>query len=379
MAKRSHDRARRALRTGLLSLGLLALITWPTHADEASGTWTGELEGRGNYYLERSTRVMIPAARVSLEAPIGLRMNVNYLVDVIASASIAAGPMGDNVFTELRHGIGGGVGKTFEVGEDTLDVSTYVVYSTENDYESWLYGGNFSYAWNQKNSTASLGFSRVSDDIYSTMNRAFHGELEGYTVSLGFSQVLTPVLTGALGYQFVFLEGYLGNPYRKPLIGPLPYEETPPAERFRHNVEGQLSWFIPETSTTVQAYARYYRDDWSIDAITPELRVFQSLGPDLVLRLRFRYYAQTRAFFALPVGQDRYPELYDGPLTRDPKLSNFNSQQLGFRLSMSLRLFGGTFLDFLSRGVVDVAFDRQWCSSLFGNNITGTLGGRLPF
>ncbi|MEY4581343.1 MAG: hypothetical protein RL701_6046, partial [Pseudomonadota bacterium] len=27
------------------------------HADEASGTWTGEVEGRGNYFYERSTRV----------------------------------------------------------------------------------------------------------------------------------------------------------------------------------------------------------------------------------------------------------------------------------------------------------------------------------
>src|SRR5262245_18136952 len=68
----------------------LVLFAAPrVQADDATGTWTGSLEGRGNYYWERSTRVVVPAAKIKLAAPNGLRVGADYLVDVITSASIA--------------------------------------------------------------------------------------------------------------------------------------------------------------------------------------------------------------------------------------------------------------------------------------------------
>jgi hypothetical protein len=350
------------------------------HADETTGTWTGTLEGRANYFWERSTRVVVPALNVSLEAPNGVRMNAAYLVDVIASASIAqTSGASDGVFTELRHGVGVGAGKTFALGDNELDLSAHGIYSTEDDYKSWLYGVNGSFSWNEKDSTLSLGLTRVDDTVLSNANAMFRGRLTGLTTSLGFSQVLSPVLTHGVGYQFVVLDGFLGNPYRSALIGPRPQAEAPPDNRVRHNVEAQLSWFLPPSNTTLQLYGRAYVDSWDMVAISPELRVYQRLAAAWVARLRYRFYDQSRADFALPNGQRAYPEGYTGPLTNDPKLSAFSSQQVGLKLELSLAALGGSFLDFAKAGVLDLSFDYQWCTSTFGNNVIGTAGGRLPF
>jgi hypothetical protein len=360
---------------------LALLMAAPARADEASGTWTGELKVRAaNYYWERSTRVVVPAAGVAVEAPNGLRMNVDYLVDVIASASVAqTGGGADGVFTELRHGVGAGAGKRFALGDNELDVRVHAIYSTEDDYKSWIYGANGSFSWNDKDSTLSLGLTRVSDTVQNNADATFRGELKGLTTSLGFSQILSPVLMLGLGYEIVYLEGFLGNPYRRALIGALPRNEAPPSDRLRHNIEGQLSWYLPSSQTTLQLYGRAYVDSWDVRAITPELRVYQQLGRDLVTRLRYRYYAQTRASFALPTGETKYAVGYTGPLTNDPKLSEFHSHQVGARFEYTLTALTGTVFDFGRRLVLDLSFDYQWCTSSFGNNVIATAGGRLPF
>jgi hypothetical protein len=361
-----------------LASGVTSLST--VQADEASGTWSGELEGRGNYFLEKSTRVMIPTGRLAVESPGGVRVHADYLVDIITSASIATGTKQDSVFTELRHGIGAGIGKTFGMGEHEFELAVHGVYSTESDYKSWLFGLRSGFAWNEKNSSVSLGVTGVSDRIYSTSDPLFHGQLQGLTTSVGFSQVLSPRLVLSLGYQFVLLDGYLGNPYRSTQNeGQATLREHPPEERRRHNVEAQLAWYIAATRTTLQVYGRYYTDSWDLRAFSPELRVYQELGRYWNLRVRFRYYDQGDVYFAPPAGGSKYPAGYAGPTTKDPKLLAFQSQQLGVRLSFSLLGLEDTFLDFASRVVLDVSFDRQWCTSSFGNNIFGTLGGRLPF
>lgn len=382
------NRGRTLLATIVCATVCLAVAT-PARADEATGRWTGELEGRGNYYYERSTKVLLPSGRLALEAPNGVRTNVEYLVDVISTASVGArADNKDDVFTELRHSVGGGVGKLFAVGDNELDVSTHVIHSFETDYYSWIYGARAAYSFNQKNTSLSLGVSGVHDKIYRNLgpdmyDPTFRGRLDGVTNTLGFSQILSPTLSMGLSYQLVYLTGFLGNPYRRPGLGAarLPAYENPPHQRLRHNLEGQVSWHLPQTFTTLQAFLRVYTDSWDLQAITPELRLYQAIGERWTARLRFRYYLQGRAEFALANDETFYPAGYTGPLTNDPKLRAFHSEQVGLRLTYAFSGLSGTPLDFLSRAVLDVSLDHQWNSSMFMNPhvLIGTLGGRLPF
>jgi Protein of unknown function (DUF3570) len=363
----------RALHT--LALGLL-LCSSVARADEASGTWTGNLEGRGNYFYERSTRVIVPNVAIEAEAPNGMRIGVDYLVDVISSASIAQTGGGDDaVFTELRHGVGLKLGKAFDVSDASLDVTVHGRYSAEDDYDSRVYGLATSLTWNDKSTTASLGVTRVDDTVLSNIDADFEGDLSGVVTSLGLSQVISPVVTASVSYQLGVLQGFLGNPYRNALIGPLPYPEAPPSDRIRHNVEGQLSWRIVESGTTLGLSYRTYADSWDVAALTPEARVYQSLGEDFVVRARYRFYAQTRAYFF----RDAYPRGYIGPITSDPKMSEFESHQVGLKLAYRLSFLDDTFLGFAKDAWIDLSVDRQFCTSTFGNNVMASAGGRLPF
>src|ERR1700759_1228744 len=118
MLQRSLVWAARALAVVFVMAFGVASLRSVARADEASGRWTGLVEARtANYYWERSTRVVVPSARVTVESPNGIRIHADYLVDVIASASIAqTGGGSDKVYTELRHAIGTGIGKTVSVG-----------------------------------------------------------------------------------------------------------------------------------------------------------------------------------------------------------------------------------------------------------------------
>jgi hypothetical protein len=373
-------------------LGALGFLAWPAaaHADEASGTWTGNVEVRGNYYLERSTRVMmIPAARVNVEAPNGIRARASYVLDVVSSASIAqTGGSSDGVFTEYRHGIGQmAIGKKVDTGSTEFDMAVHGTYSTEDDYKSLTYGIFGSAALNEKNTTISLAVTRVDDTVESNIAPTFRGKLGAISFGGGLSQLLSPVLKLDIGYQLQYMEGFLGNPYRRALVGGrarppstklmggLPKPEDPPDERWRNNFEAQLAWYLPSTATTLQFYLRAYTDSWDIQALTPEPRIYQQLGADALIRLRYRFYTQTRADFAPEDGQTRYPVGYDGPVTNDPKMFRFHSHQIGLRLSYRLSFLWSVFRETM----VDVSLDRGFSTSSFGNYWVGSIGGRIPF
>ncbi|HKU41996.1 MAG TPA: DUF3570 domain-containing protein [Polyangiales bacterium] len=395
MTRQTLERRAVFARYGLF----LALVCLPhtVAADDVSGTFTGDFEARGNYYLERSTRVMMPAARLQIYTPNGIKVRASYVLDVISSASIAqTGSDKDGVHTELRHGIGQmGINKKFDTGSSELEVGVHGTYSTEPDYKSWTYGVWGSLALNEKNTTLMLGYTRVDDNVLSNMDPNFDEDLNGNTFGASITQLLSPVLKLDVGYQLSYMSGFLGNPYRRALVGArvrdgsdmlmggLPRPENPPDERWRHNLEGMLSWYLPASSTAIQLYLRAYTDDWGIQALTPEPRIYQQLGRYFSLRARYRFYTQDRAWFAPEDGQDRYGveylPPYDGPLTNDPKMYRFHSHQIGLRLGFQMAMLEGTTFAFLRSIALDVSLDRGISTSTFGDYWIGTLGGRVLF
>ena len=358
-------------------------VAQSARADESSGTWTGTLEGRGNYFWENSTRVVVPEAELNIEAPNGVRAGVGYLIDAISSASIAqTGSDVDQVFTEYRHGIHANVGKEFDLGPLQIDPSAHATYSTEDDYTSWIYGLGTDFSFDQRTNKVSLGVTLVNDSIKANNQADFDGELNGITSSLGYERVLLPTLVLTVSYQLGYLQGFLGNPYRRVVFSEgAPIREAPPGSRTRHNASAKLSWFIPPSRTALQLSYRGYIDSWDIGAITPELRVLQELGDDLIVRVHYRFYAQTAASF---VRSDRSPYPGSsgapmGPSSNDPKLAELTTHTFGGGLEYRLSFLSGSFLDFASAASIDLSVDRYLTNSSFGNGVMATAGGRLPF
>jgi opacity protein-like surface antigen len=358
-----------------LSVGIVVAcsIFVPTvSADEVTGTWTGSLEGRGNYYYERSTRVIVPAVKARLTAPNGIRVGADYLVDVISSASIASGVEEDEVFTELRHGVGVEVGKEFDLGGAQLDLGLHGTYSTEDDYKSYIYGLRAALALDDKNTTLRLTAARVQDEIRRNRDPTFEEELDGLTLGAGIEQVINPTMLISVGYQFGYLEGFLANAYR--MVPPL-FEERHPDERFRHTASARLSWLVPATDTAFHLMYSAYADNWDIAALNPELRIYQHFGQNVIVRPRYRFYTQTKAWFQLMP----YPPDWDGPVTGDPKMTEFHTHTLGVSLEYRLSWLGGTVFDFARNTWLDISIDRYWSTNAYGNGVIATAGGRLEF
>jgi hypothetical protein len=201
--------------------------------------------------------------------------------------------------------------------------------------------------------------------------------MSGLTLSAGYEQVLSPLAMVSLGYQFGYLEGFLANPYRSvPIMGRPPSDETHPDDRLRHTASLRFAFFVPATGTSLQIFLSGYKDSWEIEAITPELRIYQQFGPDFLVRLRNRFYAQTAAWFTRT---PPYPQGWDGPVTNDPKLTEFISNTLGIQLEYRLSFLRGSFLDFAKDSWIDVSVDRYWNTNAYGDGVIGTAGGRLEF
>jgi len=350
-------------------------------ADDAPGTWSGSLEGRGNYFWERSTRVVVPEAKVALTAPNGIRMHAEYLVDVISSASIGQGVSADGVLTELRHGVGAGVGKELDLTDTQLDLAVHGTYSTENDYTSFMYGLDTALSLDQRTTKLTLGLTRVDDDIEANNDPTFSGKLHGTTVALGLERVVNESIVLSVGYQLAYLEGFLGNPYRRVVHEQgAPLREAPPDTRLRHNATARAAFALSATHSALHLLYRAYIDSWDVAALTPEVRFYQQIGAALRARLRYRFYTQTRASFAEEDG--RYPmsaTTYVGPTTNDPKLLALHTHTFGLMLEYDMTFLANTVLDFASSAVLDIGVDRYLSSSSFGNGVVGSVGGRLPF
>ena len=364
-----------------LGLWLLACawLTGPAraHADDASGSWSFLAEGRGNAFVQRSSRAVVPELELDAQAPNGLRLSASYLVDVISSASVVqAGEHAGAVFTELRHGASAGAGQEIDLGGAQLDLAARGTLSVEDDYTSLLGELDFALALAQRTTTLSLSLSHLRDHVESNLDPSFDQSMRGVTGHASLERVINRWLVLTVGYQLAHLQGFLANPYRRALIGPLPYAETHPRQRLRHNATAHLALSIPHSNTALHLLYRAYVDSWDVAALSPEARVYQQLlDGKLVLQLRYRFYTQTAAYFF----RRSYPVGWDGYISNDPKMAAFRTHVAGASADLSLGMLAGTVLDFARDAWLDLAISRYLSTSAYGDGWILTAGCRAAF
>jgi hypothetical protein len=318
-----------------------------------------------------------------------VQIDANYLLDAITSASIAAGVQEDIRFTEVRNQGTLGISRELDLGDMQLRVGTTGRASHEPDYmatgitafgslslnqRSTILGANLTYIHDDVGAVVRGGAPRVDDTGRDLSDRGRQGQLEGFTVGASWNQVLSPVATLVVGYQLVHNWGFLQNAYRRARVSGGLQNERHPGERTRHTLYGRLAYFIPQTQTALHLMYRAYIDDWDIGAITPEVRIYQMIGESVLVRLRYRYFAQTDSFF--------YQTDYTGEeafVTADQKMTRFNSHLLGAQLRVGLDFLSPTPLSFLSRAWLDMSFNYWFQTSGFGNGILAQAGIRAPF
>lgn len=369
----------------LIACAWLAMPQTLLRADAASGTYTGSVAVRGNYYFETSTRVVAPEVAANITSPQGVRVQASYLLDAITSASQATGVQTDNAFTEKRHEVQAGLGYEADFGGQQLDLSASGRYSKEPDYLSRGVGFAAALSLDERNTVLHVNGYFIHDDVYrlerfAPADNPNHlvarrplkvGELNALSLGFAWDQVLNKTSTMTLGYDAAVLHGFQSNAYRNVAFadgGGAP--ERHPRERVRHAGYVWLSHFFVATRSALRAGYRVYRDDWGLLAHAPDVRFHQEFGPHLELRLRYRYYTQGPSDFYRPGGNLR-SDLY---ITADPKMSRFHTQTFGFKLRLALDFLSFTAFDVLRTAVLDWSVEYVLNTNRYGNGVIAQGG-----
>jgi hypothetical protein len=386
----------------VIRLGLVAALLLSLVAPRASAQ--GVLTLRGNYWRDRNTRVVQPAIELVKELPSGTVIGAHYLLDAITSASVAAGVVRDQPFTELRNEVGFSIGQ--RVGPALL--SAAYSYSSESDY--WAHTASIGAVVDlfQKNTTLGATLSYGHDDVALRMtptNYNLVGGLQTIRGIVNLTQLLSPTMVGVLSYEIGVLgfgtpqNGWNANPYRTVNLGGAPSRELVPYQRIRESIAGALHWIVP-TGIRLMPYLafrpsyRFYWDDWGVQSHTPELRTFVPVGP-VEFRVTGRYYAQGKASFWNDVfGVPSYPSgtglhcptcftaaMRNGSwYTSDPKLGAFSSSYFELRVLIKLKGISAIKIPgalWLSSGIVELSyghyFNGGYAHTAFGDAEVGGL------
>lgn len=321
----------------------------------------------GSYYKERSTRVISPMVQIGKDLPWDSQAKVTYLVDQITSASIAFNPVTDEVFQEHRHEFRVEAGTRFF---DRLTQSLSFRYSDEPDYKSVGAGANLRVDLLQRNIALDLGFDYLHDSIkrrpIGGRTSTFRENADTYRIALGATQLLSKAMIAGVSLEAQLVRGYQQNQYRA--------NENHPQVRNRYVAGVFGAYRFESTGTTVRVDVRGYIDSWDLKALTGELRVTQGIVPSFEVEPYVRGHLQSAVEFAegMMVGDEFYQ-------TSDPKLTAFNAQTFGLRLSWRLAFLNGTFLDLFEDALIQpyYAFVRQ--TNRYGNAHEAQLGMFWPF
>ncbi len=321
-------------------------------------------------------------------------IGAEYLLDAVTSASIGAGASavtgGDFLFTEFRHE------GTFRAAGRVRDWSFggYFRYSTESDWISRSFGFTTSRDVFGRAGTVSATYSanldsvlqiyggraipwtggKMSLDSMSGTDTKDTNLLQLHYLSLGYSHALTRRLLGGVAVEGIYASGPQDNPYRKVRDG---LDESHPRLRRRLALSGFLRWAIPRTTLAVESRYRFYADDWGIVAHNPEVRLYARLAKRLIIRLRYRFYHQTGAYFWLADGNYGSDSIYR---TADPKMSRFLSHTPGAEVMVELdglAKFRG--LHWMRGAWVSATYNHVIQTNRFGNARLGSLAFSIPF
>ncbi|AMC11749.1 hypothetical protein Lupro_10920 [Lutibacter profundi] len=296
--------------------------------------------------------------------------------------------------------VNGNFGYSHSSNNRNTIVGANINFASEFDYISFGFGGNFTKLFNEKNTEINLRANIYLDTwkpVYPTeldsyleanqnLNRGFFSTIDildengniidkngtnvwspynttlvnntkrnTYSLSIGFSQILSKRAQISLFLDVVQQQGWLANPMQRVYFGDrVNYYvgnasniknytssintdvfqladdiERLPDSRLKTPIGARFNYYINEF-VVLRTYYRYYYDDWGITSQTAEIELPVKISDKFTLYPSYRYYTQTAADYFAPYEQNvSTSEFY----TSDYDLSKFNSSQIGFGVS----------------------------------------------
>ncbi len=279
----------------------------------------------------------------------------------------------DEVFEKNRGQVIVGVEQSF--GAATFALNAYR--SQEIDYLSNALIFTVSGDFFQNNTTLTVRAQYNDDKVGELLKdgQLIRKDKAVITGALNFSQVLSKSAVFNLSYDFMKMDGYLSDPYRRVVVFDAnnvfqTIKENHPNQRIRQAVTGKISQFLNMVNASVIGSYRYYFDDWQVKSHTAEVRFNKYVFDDFITGFNYRYYTQGGASFY----REKYnlsPNSGQQLRTADYKLNPFQSNSYGLNLRYLFRGLakGNPGWEFLEKSSFEVMYLRYTNDLDFSANI----------
>ncbi len=226
-------------------------------------------------------------------------------------AAVSGASSAVNGGSDTRHAFTVGVAHNFD---NVIAVEAYYDYSHEKDYSSSTPTVTLKKELFEKNTTLTAGYSRNSD----TIDGIFMPNEEDRNTDnffFGITQVLSPYTVAQAGYSHSRATGHLSEGIRLVAVDGTDaatctdltiagcVAEVFPSERNRNAYLVGVNRYFTEglggllERSAVKLTFRYYDDSWDVNSWMGEAEFYKYLDEDLIMRLNYRYYTQSAAFF----------------------------------------------------------------------------------
>jgi len=223
-------------------------------------------------------------------------------------------------------------------------------FSNESDYRSYAFALNYTYEFNTKNTTLSLGWSHAYDQVlandFTFLTSNAHKNTDDFII--GGTQLLSPGTVLGANVTLGYAHGYLSDPYRAVVFNESDLDpdnrvvlaaENRPSHRFSQALLLSLTQSVKPLNASVEGTYRFYHDSYGIYANTFGVAWFQKFGNWLVLSPSARYYRQTAAdFYGIQFPGDPINDPQRAPtfFSADYRLSEMETYTLGLESTLKL-------------------------------------------
>jgi hypothetical protein len=351
----------------MLAVATTSLLSGVAHSASTGGEQDWEVDSALLFYSE-ADRVTVIEPVVSLRKDMGDEnfLNLRFVLDSLTgsspngaikttSAQTFTTPSGNSTYTtpanqtpldSTFHDTRGSVNAEWEM---PLNKTTKAIYganiSKEFDYQSIGVSANFSWDFNNRNTTLTAGAALNADTInpvggvptgltYMSATKSTSGDSETKTVTdliLGVTQVINRTTLMQFNLNIGNDSGYMTDPYKiLSVLGsaatyPYVYEKRPDSRSRQALYWKTVKGFGEDV---LNLSYRYYWDDWDVSSHTIEAKYRFSLGGKHYLQPEVRYYIQDKANFY-------YYNLVDGDIpayaSADYRLADLKTTTLALK------------------------------------------------
>ena len=196
-----------------------------------------------------------------------------------------------------------------------------------------------------------------------------------YSVSFGFSQILSKNLQTSFNLDVVKQQGLLSTPFHRIYFNDVDNSfienfqlandiERLPSDRYKISIGNRLSLYINEV-VKLKSFYRYYSDDWGISSNTISIEAPCKVTSKFTIYPAYRFYNQTASIYFDSYDEHLSTEIY---YTSDNDLSGYIANQYSFGLSYS-DIFSELNFWRISLKTIDVKYAYYSRNSTFNANI----------